>query len=275
VITGQHLGHEKWIAAGNPVQVGGGTPGAARQLPDRILGQWRKRDTPRAVPWQAAKHLEQRVFERDFVVAIGQHEQHRRPIEPPADVTHEIEGRGVRPVQVFEHEQRGLVAQPCEQIREQAAIRLPRMQRPRNAYGQELCQIDQRSERPRCMQRLAACHQHADGCGAAFGKSPDHRGLADARFARNKHDGAAAACCVPQRSFQRSERTFAFQQLHSTRSTHAGADCRSDGRRRAAEFSRVTPKAGRARSAQPRPAFSDVSPDPGSAASLFKRFKNV
>jgi len=45
-------------------------------------------------------------------------------IQAPADVSHQIERRCVGPVQVFEDEQRGRLAQPIEKCREEAVVRL-------------------------------------------------------------------------------------------------------------------------------------------------------
>ncbi len=102
----QHLGHEEGIPARDSVQALGGPPGLARELRDRRFRQRCERHPVSAPARQLPHHEPQRVPRAELVIAIRRRQHGARAVDAPAEILEQIERGLIRPVQVFEYDQR-------------------------------------------------------------------------------------------------------------------------------------------------------------------------
>ena len=139
-------------------------------------------------------------------------------IQAPADVSNQIERRCVGPVQVFEHEQRGRLAQPIEKCWEKAVVRLACVQCLAQRRRELLSEIDERPERSWGEHRIAAGDQCAYLGVMLARESTDHSALADAGFAGDKDAAPVALPSVRDCCVQCCERVLALSSSASVAS---------------------------------------------------------
>jgi hypothetical protein len=149
------------------VQLGGVHVARARQRPDRAGGQRRQLHPPgAALRGQVAEDQPERVIVGDLVVPVGGHDQGRAAAEPPAEVAQKVDGGFVGPVHVLHHRDRGGAGRPGADLGQErgkqpvpwrAGLAGQAGQLPARLGGD----VEQRAERPRGHQPLAAAPQPA------------------------------------------------------------------------------------------------------------------
>jgi len=149
----------------------------------------------------------------ELVIAVAGHEQRACAVDASPEERDQVEGRLIRPVHVFEHQQRPLTreliksggkqcAGSCARIdcREQRALRL---------------QGDVVERRPRTgREQRVACSPEDTHLVLPPGEFPQQRRLANSGFSGQKRYTAGALDSRTEPFLQIGEARFAFEQIH-------------------------------------------------------------
>ena len=175
------------------------------------------RQTPSAR--KLAQHNPQRMCAVKLV-SVGGDEQRRETLDAPPEQPQNIECRLVGPMNILEHDNRRrpparLVHQHSRNVgRPRAAV-----ERAGELAACELRDVEQRSERTRREERVAASPQDTGRAAGRFTEPPQQRRLPDARLAADEHEAPARTTPHrPQALLEHRELAAAFQQL--ARSVH-------------------------------------------------------
>ena len=173
----------------------------------------RKHHSARARARQIADHVPERVPRADLVVAIGNREHRVRPVDAASQILEQIERCFVRPVHVFEYDQRLLALQFIEGgaedgVADSAGIH-GGQQRSLSLPGD----VVQRREWPGREERITRAPQHPS-IALQMRKLLQQNGLSDARLACHECKASAAFARVAKPFSQIREATFTLEQFH-------------------------------------------------------------
>jgi hypothetical protein len=161
--------------------------------------------------------------------AVRPDQQHRPVSQVVREEDDQVERRRVRPVQVFQHQQRRrALAEPREDRLEHAQLRA------RSALGQPAQRLGERLVRQLGADEIeAASHQHLEARGSRrqLGREPS---LADAGLAGDQHGGSVAGARSGERALERGELAGASDEHRAQypRVRTGGQADRPPGRRR-------------------------------------------
>jgi hypothetical protein len=127
-----------------------------------------------------------------FVVAVGDDQQHLGLLQPPPDEHQQVQGRLVGPVRVLYHDD--LPRRPRELVQERGEDGLPRPARGEQLGQPAAClagDVVQGPQRTGGQQRVAGAEQEPGLRRVPLGEPPDQRRLADAGLAGHQGDEAA------------------------------------------------------------------------------------
>jgi hypothetical protein len=164
---------------------------------------------------QAGHGPPERMLGAQLVVAVGDQQQRRDPLQPPTDEDQQVQGRLVGPVRVLHHHDRPPL-RPLLQLVEKR--REHRLARP--ACGQHLGQpaaglagdVVQRTQRPGRQQRITDSQQAPGICLVALCELPDEGRLADPRLTRHQHGLPACGRDPSQQPVQLAHHVRALQE---------------------------------------------------------------
>jgi hypothetical protein len=185
---GERFDDEEGVAGGLAVQLLGVDAVRLGEPRDRHRGEPAEPHPPDgAAGRQLAEHDPERMRAVELVVAVGGHDQGRHRLHPAGEQQQDVQGRLVGPVHVLEHEdRRGPRAQlPGERRRHLVRHGAARDDRPELAAG-PLGDRQQRAERARGEQRVAAAPENPRRSAVLFAEAPHQRGLADPRLAADQ-----------------------------------------------------------------------------------------
>ena len=207
----EHLGEVERVPAG-ALECRVGVQGRARcvqELPHARGGQRGQLHPDDAgQPGQIAHHHGQRVITAHLLGAECGQDHQPDPGQAAAQVAQDVQGGLVGPVDVLEQEQHRGSGQRLAHVPEQpepAHTRLVVHRRDQLGQG-----IQDRAQRlgGRDVVAGAAPHRHTGGVGEGRGE----RGLADARFAAQEHQPAAAVKRLAEQSLQRRQEARPLDQ---------------------------------------------------------------
>src|SRR6185312_15621430 len=162
----------------------------------------------------------------DLVIAIGNHEHCMCAMDASAQILEQIKSCLIRPMHVFEHDQRLFALEFVQRCGEDlVAVRAGIDGRQQCAFGLPR-DVVQRPEGPWRKERIACAPQYPRPA-LLLGEFLNQRGLADARLARHEDDTAAAPGngLEPFREIRKT--SFTLEQFHRlcTRKTPSSASC--------------------------------------------------
>ena len=210
----QQFRHEERIAAGERMDIVGDRTRASRERGDRRFREGCQRQTANHAWRQVSQHRPQRMPAIDFVVAVGEDDERTHAAQPPADILHQVERRGVGPMNILDDDDGGFraVLQRAQEGGENHQPVHSRLQEMLHLAGQMGGHVVQRAERLRREQRVAAAPKDACRPPPQLDEAIDGRGLADAGFAENERDAPVAGRRFAQRRIELFETFLAFQQ---------------------------------------------------------------
>ena len=157
------------------------------------------------------------------VVAIGDDQEARQPVESARREAEEVEGGLVRPVDVLEHDDRSCGRGHLGHERVRHRDRIPRRERPVEWAGPSAHHVSHGPEGSRSEEVVAAADQHA-----TFGMPSEER-VDDARFSCPGFTGdereTAAFVDAAEQVFERFELRSSFEQRHGAASIRKGVRC--------------------------------------------------
>ena len=212
VARGEDLGDEERIAFGRPVQLVRVDVVPQCELSDRVARQWWEREPiDGGRGREVAEQDLHRVRARQPVVAEGGNHERRHVLDPPGEETQHVERRLVPPMEVLQHQDGRLLAQPRVKGTEHI--------RRRGADAHELGElavpfddVEERAEWARRREWVARADEDARPVVHRVAKSARERGLAGTRFARDEHHPAAPDARVAERLEQRRELLVPFEE---------------------------------------------------------------
>jgi hypothetical protein len=173
-----------------PVQQPGVAARPVGQCGHAVSRQWPRFDPAYRGPGQRPDQRAEPGGVVRRVVPEAQHEQHRQVSQPAPDVPQHVDRRVVGPVDVLDH-QRGRAA--AGQLGDgrvvhgvAVALHQRLLQRSAGARGR----IEQRAERTRGAQVVAAAAEHPQVVAGLVEERPDHAGLPDPGLAGHQHRAA-------------------------------------------------------------------------------------
>ena len=167
---------------------------------------------------ELAEHDAERMRAVELVVAVARDDQRRHRLDATAKQPQHVERGLVRPVQVLEHEDGRSVRLQFARQRRHDLVRLHSARHDLLELAAAcLGDAEQRAERARREERVAAAPEDPRRAAALFAELSQERGLADPCLAADEHDvPARAPLDGPQRIVERRKLAGALEQLRSS-----------------------------------------------------------
>jgi hypothetical protein len=176
-------------------------------------------------------------------VAVGQHQQQGKRGDPAGEEPHEVQRRLVGPVQVL-HDQYPRAGPECvERRREDLVLGRRAPEQAGHVGGQLVRHVTQRTERPRCAERVAHAPQRR--CLQPLDEGAQQSGLADPGVAGDEDGGTPAGDGSSGMLFEHVEGMLALQQAHGPIVLCESGFSGSSGRRLRAVTARTAASPGR------------------------------
>ena len=224
---GQRLGHVERVAARDTVELDGVDLVRLGQILHRPLRQRLEPQARDGRPRQLAQNSAERVGPAHLVVAVGEDDERRSGLDSAREQADEVERGAVGTVQILEHDH---VRRPPAKLVEERGEHVDRpgspLDEPLELAAGLACDVGERAERPRRLERLARAGEDARR-GDVQAERLDEGGLADARLTADQHELAATrAVDGGERAAERVELGRALEQLLGALKGAGGRDQR-------------------------------------------------
>ena len=167
---------------------------------------------------QLAEHEPQRVRRVELVVAVRRDSQSRHGLDPATHDPDHVERRFVRPVQILQDDERR--SPGCQLVHERSCDLVgfrPGLHEPCELATRQPDDVQQRSERARCEQRITRPPHDARRARLVFAEAPQQRRLADSCLTSDERE--VSVTLVPDCGHQRAqscELALSLEELHRT-----------------------------------------------------------
>ena len=158
----------------------------------------------------------------ELVIAIRRDEERIKPFDPAGDETNDVERALVRPVDVFQHDDRGRSPRELldERVREAVRIRTAANEVVERSADRPR-EVDERSQRPRHEERIARSREHMRALRHLRAETPHESALADPRLACDEHETSGPCAYLGEGRLEYGELGLPLEQVRPHRSGHS------------------------------------------------------
>ncbi len=154
---------------------------------------------------------------RDFVVPVGDNQQCSGLVDPAAEIAKQVERRFVRPMDVFDDNQRWTLGRQriehgCEEVGASFGI----VQHVRELVAKSRGNIEQGPKWTRGGQGIAGPDKQAHRAASLVGEAGEQRGFADSSLAAHDDQATCAVFCPTQMALQLIELARSLQEIHES-----------------------------------------------------------
>ena len=218
--AGDHFCYEERIAPGGPQEAVNVDHPAAGQRRHGLPTEARKLH-PRHVPrrGEIAEQETETIVPLDLVIAEGGDHQDPHPVEPPAEIFHEVDRRIVSPMDVLEYQDRrfrqpGQYFENPDEFGGRAASLVELLRQVTAKFPQD---VIERPQRRRCQKRIAVAPKDADGSSVDSHEVLDEGRLPDAGLAADHHELPQSSAGPFECCFQHEEITLPLEEADHIR----------------------------------------------------------